>query len=90
MPLTFLKNVDGKFRNVSSIQVSMINPGGGIHCCRRLSAYRPTDYIVGNAGLNTIYQASDQYPVYITARDFDNNGGYEAIPSCSFRMKKDK
>jgi len=82
MPLTFLKNVDGKFRNVSSN--SGINDKSGWWNSIVAGDFRHTgrtDYIVGNAGLNTIYQASDQYPVYITAKDFDNNGGYEAIPS---------
>src|SRR5678816_980877 len=27
------------------------------------------------------YKASDQYPVSIYAKDFDNNGSYDAIPS---------
>jgi hypothetical protein len=39
------------------------------------------DYIVGNVGENTIYKASDSLPVYMTAKDFDNNGTYIAIPS---------
>ena len=82
MPVTFLKNVDGKFRNVSSN--SGINNKLGWWNSIVAGDFRHTgrtDYIVGNAGLNTLYQASDQYPVYITAKDFDNNGGYEAIPS---------
>ena len=82
MPLTFLKNVDGKFRNVSSN--SGINNYHGWWNSIVAGDFRHTgrtDYIVGNVGLNTLYQASDQYPVYITAKDFDNNGGYEAIPS---------
>jgi hypothetical protein len=40
-----------------------------------------TDYIVGNVGLNTLYQASDSFPVYITAGDYDRTGNYIAIPS---------
>ena len=82
MPVTFLKNVDGKFRNVSSN--SGINEKYGWWNSIVAGDFRHTgrtDYIVGNAGLNTLYQASDQHPVYITAKDFDNNGGFEAIPS---------
>ena len=82
MPVTFLKNVDGKFRNVTSN--SGINDKYGWWNSIVAGDFRHTgrtDYIVGNVGLNTLYQASDQYPVYITAKDFDNNGGYEAIPS---------
>ena len=39
------------------------------------------DYIVGNTGRNTLYQPNGQYPIYITAKDFDNNGHYVGIPS---------
>lgn len=82
MPVTFLKNVNGKFKKVTngsglSGQLgwwTSIVAGDFRHTGR-------TDYIVGNAGLNTLYQASEDHPVYITAKDFDNGGGYEAIPS---------
>jgi hypothetical protein len=33
-----------------------------------------TDYIVGNLGQNSLLQASDQYPIYITAKNFDGSG----------------
>jgi hypothetical protein len=89
MPLTFLKNVDGKFKNITS--------GTGID--NKLGWWNSiaagdfrhngrTDYIVGNVGLNTLYQASDQYPVYCTANDFNNNGGYQVIPSIFLKDQK--
>ncbi len=82
MPVTFLKNTNGRFKNVTGNTGiagqlgwwSSIVAGDFRHTGR-------TDYIVGNAGLNTLYQASEETPVYITAKDFDNIGGYEAIPS---------
>jgi hypothetical protein len=82
MPVTFLKNQNGKFKNVTAGTGignkhgwwSSIVAGDFRHTGR-------TDYIVGNVGLNTLYQASDRYPVYITAADFAGNGGYLAIPS---------
>ena len=82
MPITFLKNVNGKFKNVTASSGvanqlgwwNSIAAGDFRHTGR-------TDYIVGNTGLNSLYKASDQYPVFITAKDFANNGGYEAIPS---------
>ena len=36
---------------------------------------------MGNLGRNTLYRASDQHPVQITAADFLQNGGFLAIPS---------
>ncbi len=82
MPVTFLKNDHGVFKNVTAntgisdkigwwntITAGDFNHDGKI------------DYVVGNVGLNTFYKASDKYPVYITAKDFDNNGSYDAFPS---------
>jgi hypothetical protein len=39
------------------------------------------DYIAGNLGLNSFYRASETFPVRMYARDFDNNGVYDAIPA---------
>ncbi|HEY4323075.1 MAG TPA: VCBS repeat-containing protein [Mucilaginibacter sp.] len=82
MPITFLKNEHGKFVNITSAsgvgnQLGWWNSivGGDFRHTGR------TDYIVGNVGLNTLFQASDQYPVRITAGDFDKNGAFDAIPS---------
>jgi len=82
MPITFLKNDRGIFKNVTAntgiadklgwwntIAAGDFNHDGKI------------DYIVGNTGLNTFYKASDKYPIYVTAKDFDNNGSYDAFPS---------
>ena len=82
MPVTFLKNDNGKFKNVTattgiSNKLGMWNSiaGGDFRHTGRI------DYIVGNVGSNTLYQPTDKYPVYVTAGDFANNGGYEVIPS---------
>jgi hypothetical protein len=82
MPVTFLKNDHGVFKNVTantgvasklgwwnSIAAGDFNHDGKI------------DYIVGNTGLNTFYKGTDKYPIYITAKDFDNNDSYDAFPS---------
>jgi len=39
------------------------------------------DYIVGNLGQNSFYQASDSTPVGIYAGDFDQNNTLDAIPT---------
>jgi len=82
MPVTFLKNVNGKFRNVTT--ASGVGEKTGWWNSIAAGDFRHTgrtDYIVGNVGLNTFYQASDQYPVYVTAKDFDKNGRYIPITS---------
>lgn len=40
-----------------------------------------TDYIVGNTGSNTLYQADEQHPVSMMAKDFDKNGSYVPLVS---------
>ncbi len=82
MPVTFLKNTNGKFVNVTA--ATGIENKTGWWNSIVAGDFRHTgrmDYIVGNVGANTLYQASDKYPIYITAKDFDNNGNYDAIPS---------
>jgi ASPIC and UnbV/FG-GAP-like repeat len=82
MSITFLKNEKGVFRKMTansgisnqtgwwnSISAGDFDNDGDI------------DYIVGNLGENSFYKASDHYPVSIYAKDFDNNGSYDAFPS---------
>ncbi|HKJ31123.1 MAG TPA: FG-GAP-like repeat-containing protein, partial [Balneolales bacterium] len=80
MPVTFLENEHGKFVNITKKtgigdKIGWWNSivGGDFNDDGR------TDYIVGNLGLNSLYKASDKYPVSIYANDFAHNGLYEAI-----------
>ena len=82
MPVSFFRNVNGKFVNVTGR--SGIGDSTGWWNSIAAGDFRHTgrtDYIVGNLGLNSFYQASSRYPVRVTASDFDNNGIYIAIPS---------
>jgi hypothetical protein len=82
MPVTFFKNEKGKFRNVT--ENSGISDKTGWWNSIAAGDFRHTgrtDYIIGNLGLNSLYKASDRYPVHVTAKDFGNTGTYIAIPS---------
>lgn len=82
MPLKFFKNSKGTFKDVS-------NTSG----LQELSGWWNTiapgdfdndgdiDYVIGNQGKNSFYKATEKHPVFITAKDFDGNGSYDAIPS---------
>lgn len=78
MPITILKNQQGKFSPVStllktdtgwwnSLAVADIDNDGDM------------DYIAGNYGTNGFIHPSEKYPVSVIAKDFDNNGSFDAV-----------
>jgi hypothetical protein len=82
MPVTTLKNNKGVFANATATTGLAPQKGwwntiaGG-----DFDNDGDIDYIVGNLGQNSFFRASAQYPVAITAADFDKNGTLDAIPS---------
>jgi hypothetical protein len=91
MPVTFFKNDHGKFKNVT-VSTGIAGKTGWWNSIAA-GDFRHTgrmDYIVGNTGLNTFYKATEQYPVYITAKDFDGNGSYDAFTSVFLKDKDGK
>ena len=76
MPVSFYKNNQGKafsktFEDApgwwTSITGDDMDNDGDI------------DYICGNLGLNSLFQASPQEPVSIYAKDFDGNGSFDPL-----------
>jgi hypothetical protein len=90
MPVTFLKNDKGVFKNVTSSSGISNNIGWwNTIATGDFDNDGDMDYIVGNLGRNSFYKASDQYPVSIIAKDFDNNGTYDAFPSLFLPVSQD-
>jgi hypothetical protein len=82
MPVTFLENIKGVFKNVTHI--SGVDKQFGWWNTIAAGDFNndgKMDYIVGNLGKNSFYKASDKYPVKIIAKDFDNNGTFDAFMS---------
>ena len=91
MPLTILKNnqgkklektdnkgLDDKIGFWNSLSAGDFDNDGDI------------DYIAGNLGTNTLNQASDEYPVSVYAKDFNNDGIYDAIPTVFYKDTEGK
>ena len=82
MPIKFLKNEKGIFKDVSTTSGvnnklgwwTSIVPGD-------FDNDGKIDYVIGNLGLNSFYRANENYPVKIYAKDFDNNNSYDAVPT---------
>jgi len=89
MPVTFMKNDHGVFKNVTP-QTGIADKLGWWNTIAGgdFDNDGDIDYIIGNTGLNTFYKATDQYPAFITAKDFDDNDSYDAIPSVFLKDKE--
>jgi ASPIC and UnbV/FG-GAP-like repeat len=82
MPVTFLKNEKGIFRNVT-METGVSHQTGWWNsiCAGDFDNDGDIDYIISNLGQNSFYRASEQYPVRVYGKDFDSNGVYDMIPS---------
>ncbi len=82
MPVTFLKNDKGVFKNITpSTGISNQTGWWNTIVAGDFDNDGDIDYIVGNLGQNSFYRASEEYPVRVYGKDFDNNGIYDMITS---------
>lgn len=80
MPLKFFKNNHGTFELLHTALDSQVGWWNSI-IPGDFDNDGDIDYIVGNTGQNSFYRPTDKYPVRVYAKDFDNNGIYDALPS---------
>ena len=82
MPITFLQNNKGTFNNVTaSSGVKQYSGWWNSIAPADFDNDGDIDYVVGNLGENSYYNASEQNPVSVYAKDFDKNGILECIPT---------
>jgi hypothetical protein len=80
MPVTFFKNTNGTFANVtSSAGIAHSNGWWNSLTSGDFDGDGDTDYVAGNLGLNTRYKASDTEPVCVYAKDYDQNGSIDPV-----------
>jgi hypothetical protein len=80
MPITFLKNKDGKFENVTA-ETGIANQKGWWNSivAGDFDNDGDIDYIAGNLGKNSFFRSSEEYPAKVYAKDFDNNGNIDPV-----------
>jgi len=82
MPLTFFRNEKGSFKNVTA-KTGLSDQSGWWNSLTAgdYDNDGDIDFIAGNLGQNSFFKATPQYPAAIYAKDFDNNGSFDAIPT---------
>jgi hypothetical protein len=81
MPLTLFKNDRGNLTKKLGLE-AIGNPKVGWWNSLAAGDFDndgDTDYVAGNLGLNSRYQASERQPVSVYAKDFDKNGRTDAV-----------
>ena len=89
MPITFLKNEKGKFviHIATANRSEIVNKIGWWNSITSgdFDNDGDIDYIAGNLGINNLMRASDEKPVSVYAKDFNNDGFYDAIPTVYYK-----
>jgi enediyne biosynthesis protein E4 len=88
MPLSFFKNINGKFENVTSeTGLGSFTGWWNSLASGDFDKDGDIDYVAGNLGLNTRYKVSAREPLSIMAKDFDRNGTIDPV-CCYFVQGK--
>lgn len=80
MPITLLKNTGNGFKNITgSSGLEDSNGWWNSLAGADFDGDGDIDYVAGNLGLNSFYKASDEHPVKVYAKDYDQNGSMDPI-----------
>ncbi len=88
MPITFLQNQKGIFKNVTAAS-GVQNQTGWWNSLTAgdFDNDGDLDYVAGNLGLNSNYCANPNQPLQVIAKDFDQNGSIDAVLSCYLKSE---
>lgn len=81
----FLKNTNGKFTDISATTgLADMDGWWNSNTAGDFDNDGDIDYVLGNAGWNTLYKADKEHPINIYAADFNADGSFDAIPTVFF------
>ncbi len=80
MAVRMFKNIHGKFKEVST-ELGLSGTEGWWNSIESVDFDQDgdLDYVLGNQGLNNRYTTSPEKPIYVIAKDFDNNGVVDPV-----------
>lgn len=86
MPLTFFRNNHGKFERIISGLEAQKGWWGSL-LSGDFDNDGDIDYVAGNLGANSLARASEDRPVSMYAKDFNNDGYFDAIPTVFYKAQ---
>lgn len=90
MPVLVFKNKNGQFEKQQNTGLDNKTGWWNTLAMADFDADGDMDYIAGNLGENSYFRGNEQYPLRIRAKDFDNNGSYDAVPSLYLKSTLEK
>ncbi|MFZ6011070.1 MAG: VCBS repeat-containing protein [Bacteroidota bacterium] len=88
MPVTIFQNINGKLKKIDHTGLENLTGWWNSITGADFDRDGDTDYVAGNLGLNNYYHISDEHPLRVYAKDFDNNESIDAIVSCYFKSEE--
>ncbi|SEM22954.1 Repeat domain-containing protein [Maribacter orientalis] len=85
MPITIFKNNGTSFKKIDHTGVENLLGWWESIIKTDIDNDGDIDFIVGNIGANNLYQPSNERPVTIIAKDFDNNGTIDPVMFAYFK-----
>ncbi len=85
MPITIFENTKTGFKKLEETGLEMLLGWWESIEGADFDGDGDVDFIVGNLGANNQYQASEERPVTLIAKDFDNNGNIDPILFAHYR-----
>lgn len=79
MPITFIKNQQGKLNYQTPIVIEHSSGWWNSITAGDFDEDGDIDYVIGNLGLNTRHKASSKEPLCVYAKDFDKNGRLDPV-----------
>jgi len=80
MPITVYENDKGKFIDrTNTLGLEKTSGWWNSITSADLNGDGRTDYVLGNLGLNNMYQTDEENPLILKSKDFDGNGGVDLI-----------
>lgn len=82
MPITLYKNTNGKLTKTENSGIEKYSGWWNSINGADFDKDGDTDFVIGNLGLNNLYNITLDQPLRVYAKDFDNNGIMDPVLSC--------